>query len=450
MASLIAYGFWNNVCGDTLASCVADGPVLGPVSFLLISIFRPFVFTPVAFVAVLGGKVFGPVLGAFLTALGSLGACVIVYGIAKLAGKRLAKPWLRSNLPATLTFIRSQDYKVVLATRLIPIIPFDLMSLLFGALDFRIKSVMFASFFGVLPEAYMYAKLVDPNESLIASTVTTLGVLAVCVIVPLIIFEWIGRGRGTGLWQLFKNMNREILYEVRANNDIVKRHQFDKEKTPVLLLYGFFSSRRAVTVLERMLTARGFQVMSFNLGGLLGTFFTRGILETATFIDYKIKRQIERHGFTKIHIVCHSKGGLVALWWALKLGGSQYCDRIITIGTPFRGSRLTYLALVTPLGLFWRDVWQMRPGSMFLKSLHDVHIPEHMKIYCLHSERDRIATGHKGIFVPRHPSPNIHPVAMHHLSHFEFLYRRDVGDTIAQILRNGTDQDSKKQELTAV
>src|SRR5690606_31629256 len=256
-----------------------------------------------------------------------------------------------------------------------------------------------------------------------------------CIITPLLIMEWIGRGRGTGLWQLMGNMYREILYEVRANNDIVKRHQFDKDKTPVLLLYGFFSSRRTVTVLERMLTARGFQVMSFNLGGLLGTFFTRGILETASFIDYKIKRQFERHGFKKIHIVAHSKGGLVALWWVLKLGGSQYCDRIVTIGTPFRGSSLVYLALITPLGFFWRDVWQMRPRSMFLKSLHDVTIPEDVHIYCLHSERDKVASGKQGVFQPRIPSANIHPVPMHHLSHFEFLYRRDVGDTIAHILR---------------
>src|SRR5690606_28785673 len=164
----------------------------------------------------------------------------------------------------------------------------------------------------------------------ISSTIITLMILAGCISLPLLAFEFISRKKGTSLWQMTRAMYREITYEVHTNNEIVKRTEFDPTKTPVLLLYGFFSSRRAVTVLERMLTARGHQVFSFNLGGLFGTFFTRDILETANFIDYKIKRQIERHGFKKIHIVAHSKGGMVALWWALKLGGVKYCDKIVT------------------------------------------------------------------------------------------------------------------------
>ena len=60
------------------------------------------------------------------------------------------------------------------------------------------------------------------------------------------------------------------------------------------------------------------------------------------------------------------------------------------MGTPFAGTRYTYLALVTPLGFLWRDVWQMRPGSLFLKSIHDVEVPEDVDIYCLHSFKDKV------------------------------------------------------------
>ncbi len=430
----IAIAFWTHLCDDTLESCLATGPVLRPLTFLLIAAIRPFVFTPFLFMAVISGKAFGPWGGTVLSTMGGVASGMLVFVIAKYAGRRLVKPWLRSNLPATFKFIRSQDYKIVFALRLIPFLPFDLASGLFGALDFRAKSVALATLIGALPEAYLFAKLVDPNETLLDSTLISLGVLGVCLIVPLFAFEFLSRKKGTGMWQTLRAMSREIRYEVQSNNDIVKRQNFDPAKTPVLLLYGFFSSRRAVTVLERMLTTRGHQVLSFNLGGLMGTFFTRDILETANFIDYKIKRQIERHGFKNIHVVAHSKGGMVALWWALKLGGSKYCDKVVTMGTPFNGSMLTYLALVTPLGLLWRDMGQMRPGSMFLKSLKDAEVPEGFQVYCLHSERDRVATGKSGIFRPRRPSPNIVSVPMNHISHFEFLYRRDVGETISRIL----------------
>ncbi len=204
-----------------------------------------------------------------------------------------------------------------------------------------------------------------------------------------------------------------------------------------LFIVWIFSSRRSLTVLERILQARGFQVMSFNLGGLFGVFFTRGIRETARFIETKIERQIKRHGFRKVHIVAHSKGGLVALWWLLKLDGHRYCDRLITMGTPFKGSVFTYLALITPLGFFWRDVWQMRPGSEFLRELHQIPMPEHTKIYCLYSERDGIAHGRDGLFEPRNAAMNaVVPIPMNHIGHFEFLYRRDVGDVLTKLLRS--------------
>jgi hypothetical protein len=128
---------------------------------------------------------------------------------------------------------------------------------------------------------------------------------------------------------------------------------------------------------------------------------------------------------------------MVALWWVLKLGGNKLCDKVVTMGTPFFGSRLTYLALITPLGFLWRDMGQMRPGSMFLKSLHDAEVPDDVRIYCLHSERDRVARGQSGVYRPARGAAHVRPVPMNHISHFEFLYRRDVGDTISSLLQEG-------------
>ena len=269
-ALTIAFLFWTNVCDESLKSCIAEGLVLGPVSFFLLATLRPLIFTPFIFVALVSGDSFGPIGGTIMTAITAVTSCLIVFAITKVVGKKMANPWLKSNLPATLTFIRSQDYKIVFALRLIPVLPFDLLSFAFGALDFRFKSVAIATFFGVLPEAYLYAHMLTPNKTLMSSTLVTLSTIAACIIGSLLFLEFISRRRGKGLWASSRAMYREITYEVRTNNDIVKRYDFDPNKTAVLLLYGFFSSRRALTVLERMLTQRGHQVFSFNLGGLFG------------------------------------------------------------------------------------------------------------------------------------------------------------------------------------
>lgn len=436
-----AYLFWNTMCSGTgWSSCIGDSQY-APIWFAVYSILRPLLATPIMIIALIAGASFGPILGTILAALGVTLSCLLIYLPAKYIGKIYVKPFLSANLPAMWRLMRTQDYKVAFITRWIPIFPFDLFSILFGVMDFRFKSVAIATFFGVIPECYMFARLSgNPTADGITSTISSLMIIGLAALGPLVAYEIVSRKRGSSLWNRIKSVYRELIFEIRANNEIVRRQEYVPGKIPVILLYGFFSSRRSLTVLERILQARGFQVMSFNLGGLFGVFFTRGIKETARFIDQKIERQIKRHGFQKVHIVAHSKGGLVAVWWLLKLDGWRVCDRLITMGTPFQGSIFTYLALVTPLGFIWKDVWQMRPGSEFLRELHNLPVPKETQIYCLFSEKDGVARGRAGMFTPSKHQNNIAPVELNHIGHFEFLYRRDVGDVLTKLLRTPPSQ----------
>ena len=433
IGGLFASFFWDQICNPDLLSCLASEK-LSWGGFLLLSFFRPFVLTPLPVFAMMAGNAFGPVAGTLLAAVGATLSSIFVYLLAKAIGRKLVNPWLSSNLPQTLRFVRSQDWKVVLICRLIPVFPFDVMSFLFGLLDFRWKYVLLATLAGIIPENYIFAILADPDVGLLRSALVSLTVISICCLLPGLVVEVISRKKGSSLWVRLKAMWNELTEEIRLNNNIVKRHQHNPDKIPILLVYGYFSSRRALTVLERILTRRGYEVISFNLGGLLGVFFTRGIQETAYFIDYKLKRQFERHNFNQIHVVAHSKGGLVAMWWLLKLGGYRHCRKLITMGTPFRGSLLTWLALITPAGFLFRDLWQMRPGSDLLESLREESVPEGIHIYNLYSNRDKVARGKNGLFEPHAKSRQIIPVAMHHITHFEFLYRRDVGDALAHVL----------------
>ena len=429
-----AVSLWDGLCDSSLIACLRDESLSIP-GFLFLSLIRPFVLTPVPIFALMAGNSYGSWMGAVLTAASAVLSCFGVYLFATILGKRLVTPWIRWNLPQTLRFLRSQDWKIILLVRLIPVLPFDVMTFLFGLLGFRLHWIIVFTFLGVLPEAYIFSQLADPESTPMYTTVMTVSVFCCFFLLPGAIIEFISRKRGSGMWMRLKAMWHELHTEITLNNSIVKRREHDPRKRPVLLLYGFFSSRRSLTVLERILTFRGYEVFSFNMGGLLGVFFTKGIVESARFVDFKLKRQFERHNFQEIDIIAHSKGGLVAMWWLLKMGGHIHCKRLITMGTPFKGSRLTWLGLVTPVGLMFRDIWQMRPGSLLLKELHECPVPRNLRIYNLYSNRDKVATGDSGVFVPPEESADtVVPIPLHHLSHFEFLYRRDVGDTLARLL----------------
>jgi uncharacterized membrane protein YdjX (TVP38/TMEM64 family) len=427
--------FWNTMCDGTLESCIGDS-VFPEGRFLGLSLLRPLFFSPVILMAVMGGSTFGPLWGTFLTAFGAALSSLLVFYPAHYLGKRLVRPWLATNLPNTWQLIRTQDYKVIFIVRWIPVFPFDLLSLLFGIADFHARRVFIFSFLGCLPTVFLFANLASPGDpESMGFMILQILIFGFLTSLPLFIYEFIFRQSGSSLWTQLKRVYYEIFYEVQVNNEIIKRRIYHPDRPPIILLYGFFSSRRTLTVLERLLVQRGFDVMSFNLGGLLGVFFTRGIKETAAFLDRKVQRQVQRYQFDKVYVVAHSKGGLVALWWLLRMGGHKYCDKVVTMGTPFQGSWLTYLALVTPLGFIWKDVWQMRPGSRFLRDLHSSPIIDGLQIYNLYSIKDSVAPDQKGIF--EWPGP-VTAIPMHHLTHFEFLYRRSVGDTLAKILQGDT------------
>ena len=151
-------------------------------------------------------------------------------------------------------------------------------------------------------------------------------------------------------------------------------------------------------------------------------------------VDKKLKPLFERYGFERINIVAHSKGGLVALWWLLKMGGSDYCSKLITMATPFCGSKLTYLGIATPFALYWQDLWQMRPNSLLLRQLQNSSIPSTLQVHCMYSVQDAVTHGPGGVYTPK--EGKVFEVPMHHVKHMEFLFRHDVGDMVSVLLNS--------------
>ena len=439
IAGFISWSFWHNWCPNGVEQCIGT-TTLAPAHYLALSFLRPLLLTPHVFATYVAARTFNEELAILLAAIGSTLSTIPVYGLMFIIGRTMVVPWMSRNLPSTLRFIRTQDYKLIFAARLIPVFPFDLVSFFAGAFNLKPTRVLFFTFVGILPECIFLVYMSSPKVSLLGWTVNAIGLTAGLILAPLMKLEWYSRKQGRSMVSMLTAAYKEIMAEATLNNQIVRRNKtIDPNRTPVLLVYGFFSSQRSLNVLERQLVAAGFDVFSFNLGGLFGTFFTQGIMESANFIDYKLKRQMDRHGFKKIHIVAHSKGTLVSLWWLLKLGGSKYCDKLIAMAPPCGGSPYTYLALMTPLAFFWRDIWQMRPGSSFLKYLRDSDVPENLKIHIIYSDSDSVSRGRLGIFVPRSGHKNITSTAMNNLNHFDFIIRREPIKEVIKIL-SGTQE----------
>ncbi|MCE0767156.1 alpha/beta fold hydrolase [Pseudonocardia kujensis] len=128
--------------------------------------------------------------------------------------------------------------------------------------------------------------------------------------------------------------------------------------TPVLLIHGIMDNRSVFTVFRRALRKRGFgAVLAINYSLL-----TDDLRSAARAVGEHVERLREVTGAEKVHIVGHSLGGVIARYYVQRLGGSEFVDSLVTLGSPHTGSNTAYL-LPTPLAR------QLRPGSDVMAEL---------------------------------------------------------------------------------
>jgi triacylglycerol lipase len=211
------------------------------------------------------------------------------------------------------------------------------------------------------------------------------------------------------------------------DNDITRRTDFTRCERPVLLLYGFMSTRRTFEVLERRLRRDGYCVFSVNLGGLARSFNTRGIDDLADFVRGKVERLYARYEMGPLTIIGHSKGGLIGRYYVKRLGGERRCRALITLGTPHNGAPIAYAGLA--LGVFARSIWQMTPMSPFIRRLKEGPWPEHVRFTSIFSKDDRVCT-FPAALLEAEGKPQLRNVEVPNVGHREYLMKKRVYDAI--------------------
>lgn len=128
-----------------------------------------------------------------------------------------------------------------------------------------------------------------------------------------------------------------VLKPFGRDGDPVRREVSDLRNgaLPVLLIPSPPANRAAMTFLATFLAHRGLPwVHSVNVGR--GTTLD----ELATDLAKKAAELARAAGVDKIDVVAHGTSGLAAAWWIRHLGGDAHVRRLITIGTPWAGTRM--------------------------------------------------------------------------------------------------------------
>jgi uncharacterized membrane protein YdjX (TVP38/TMEM64 family) len=125
-------------------------------------------FVPGTILTLGAGFAFGVVVGTVTVSLAStLGATA-----AFLVGRTLARDWVQEKVARSPKFraldeaVGRQGFKIVLLTRLSPLLPFNLLNYALGVTKVPLRTYVLASWIGMLPATVLYVYLGSTLKSL--------------------------------------------------------------------------------------------------------------------------------------------------------------------------------------------------------------------------------------------------------------------------------------------
>ncbi len=175
---------------DKIQSFVESFDIWGMMIFIIIAVIRPFVFIPSTFIFILGGLVYGTVLGSILSLIGLLLGAISCYVLAsrfqvlfsKLVGKKYVDKLEKLKEENTI--------RNLFMMRVTPAFPFDAISYGAGLTAVNFKDFLLGTILGSSPKVFLYTFLGDGIEDLFSfRTIAVFIILFILALFP-VLLKW--------------------------------------------------------------------------------------------------------------------------------------------------------------------------------------------------------------------------------------------------------------------
>ena len=104
------------------------------------------------------GMIWGWALGGFLGIIGSMSAAILCFYVSKKGGRPLVKKFVGENaIDMADDLIQKYGIKVIIISRFIPFISFDVISYASGLVDIKVKTYSLGTLIGSIFRAFFYS-----------------------------------------------------------------------------------------------------------------------------------------------------------------------------------------------------------------------------------------------------------------------------------------------------
>ena len=200
--------------------------------------------------------------------------------------------------------------------------------------------------------------------------------------------------------------------------------------TPILLAHGIIDNHTIFALMRRQLHRRGFSsIHTFSYSPL-----TVDVRRTAERMGQEIEAICAASGSDQIHVIGHSLGGLIARYYAQRLGGDERVHTCVTLGTPHQG---TMAARLLP----WPLVKQIRPDSDLMAELDEPAPDCRSRFVAFYSDVDQLIVPQRRARL-RHPDLIARNVRINGVGHLSLPFHGEVVHQITGMLAHLDEQDT--------
>ncbi len=165
-----------------------------PLLFMLVYIIGTIFFFPGSILTLLGGALFGPVMGTFINLTAATIGAMLSFLIARfLAADQVAQK-TGGRLKQLINGVENEGWHFVAFTRLVPLFPFNFLNYALGLTKISFTQYSIATYICMLPGAMAYTYLgyigkeaATGGEDIVQKAMLALALLAIVAFIPRII-----------------------------------------------------------------------------------------------------------------------------------------------------------------------------------------------------------------------------------------------------------------------
>lgn len=149
----------NNI--PKLKERVSGFGIIAPVVYICLYIVATLFFLPGSPITVLSGIAFGPVWGVVYVWIGATIGVSFAFLVARYAARELVAGWISGNTQFQKIDkkVEQEGWRIVMFTRLMPYIPFNLQNYAYGLTKIRFSTYALVSAIFMLPGTIAYVQI---------------------------------------------------------------------------------------------------------------------------------------------------------------------------------------------------------------------------------------------------------------------------------------------------